>query len=60
MFKGLSLCGGGCNPAAENFLKWQRDMRGALLQLPMASGPWIWAPSDGAEPEISEQFNLFA
>ena len=49
-----------CACSATEFTRWQRDMRGALSQLPMASGPWIWAPSDGAEPEISEQFNLFA
>ena len=49
-----------CGSWGTRSILWQRDMRGALLQLPMASGPWIWAPSDGAEPEISEQFNLFA
>ena len=60
MFEGLSICGGGGNQAAEGFLKWQRDMRGALSQLPMASGPWIWAPADSAETAAPEQFTLFA
>jgi hypothetical protein len=32
-------------------------MRGALSQLPMASGPWIWRPVDG--PEGPAQMNLF-
>jgi hypothetical protein len=31
-------------PAIQGFLIWQRHMRGALSQLPMASGPWIWKP----------------
>jgi hypothetical protein len=30
--------------APQDFLIWQRRMRGALSQLPMASGPWIWRP----------------
>lgn len=60
MFKGLSICGGGCNPAAEIFLNWQRDMRSALSQLPTASGPWIWAPTDGAETDNPQQMSLFA
>ena len=49
-----------CGSWGTRSILWQREMRGALLHLPMASAPWIWAPSDGAEPEISEQFNLFA
>ena len=36
---------------------WQQRMRGALSQLPMASGPWIWRPADG--PEGPVQMNLF-
>ena len=36
---------------------WQQRMRGALSQLPMASGPWIWRPSEG--PESPAQMNLF-
>ena len=29
---------------------WQQHMRGALSQLPMASGPWIWKPPAKREP----------
>ncbi len=36
---------------------WQQRMRGAHTPLPMASGPWIWRPSDG--PEGPAQMNLF-
>jgi hypothetical protein len=25
---------------------WWQHMRGALSQLPMASGPWTWRPTD--------------
>jgi len=32
-------------------------MRGALSQLPMASGPWIWRPMAG--PEGPTQMDLF-
>lgn len=60
MFEGLSICGRSGNPAAERFLNWQRDMRSALSQLPTASGPWIWAPTDGAETAEPQQFSLFA
>jgi hypothetical protein len=31
------------------FILWQRQMRGALSQLPIASGPWIWRPTDAAQ-----------
>ena len=34
---------------ALRFTLWQQHMRGALSQLPMASGPWIWRPVE--EPE---------
>lgn len=37
-----------CNLCAEpavGFLKWQQHMRGALSQMPTASGPWIWKPT---------------
>ena len=60
MFEGLSICGLSGNPAAEIFLNWQRDMRSALSQLPTASGPWIWAPTDGAETDNPQQMSLFA
>jgi len=45
------------NPAFAAFLKWQRDMRGALSQLPMASGAWIWKPP--VESETPEQMSLW-
>ena len=50
MFEGLPICRSGGNPAAEDFLKWQRDMRGALSALPTASGPWIWLPPKEVTP----------
>ena len=46
-----------CACSATAFTRWQRHMRGALLQLPMASGPWIWRPMDG--PEGPAQMDLF-
>ena len=36
-----------CACSATEFTLWQRRMRGALSQLPMASGPWIWRPGNG-------------
>ncbi len=36
---------------------WQQRMRGALSQLPMASGPWIWM--EPAQQPILTQANLF-
>ena len=38
-----------CACSATEFTLWQQRMRGALSQLPMASGPWIWRPSEGTE-----------
>ena len=46
-----------CACSATVFTLWQRRMRGALSQLPMASGPWIWKPSKGRESPA--QMNLF-
>ncbi len=46
-----------CACSATEFIHWQQHMRGALSQLPMASGPWIWRPIDG--PEGPAQMNLF-
>ncbi len=46
-----------CACSATEFTHWQRRMRGALSQLPMASGPWIWRPNDG--PESPAQMDLF-
>jgi hypothetical protein len=37
-----------CACSATEFTRWQRHMRGALSQLPMASGPWIWRLSEEA------------
>ena len=46
-----------CACSAMAFTLWQRHMRGALSQLPMASGPWIWQPTDQAQRPA--QMNLF-
>ena len=46
-----------CDCSATEFILWQQRMRGALSALPMASGPWIWRPSEG--PESPAQMNLF-
>ena len=46
-----------CACSATEFILWQQRMRGALSRLPMASGPWIWRPTDG--PEGPAQMNLF-
>jgi hypothetical protein len=37
-----------CACSATEFTRWQQHMRGVLSQLPMASGPWIWRPTDSA------------
>ena len=39
-----------CACSATEFTLWQLQMRGALSQLPMASGPWIWRPTDAQRP----------
>jgi len=46
-----------CACSATEFTLWQQRMRGALSQLPMASGPWIWRPTNG--PEGPAQMTLF-
>ena len=46
-----------CACSATEFTLWQLRMRGALSQLPMALGPWIWRPTDG--PEGPAQMDLF-
>jgi hypothetical protein len=33
-----------CDCSETEFILWRRHMRGALSQLPTASGPWIWKP----------------
>jgi hypothetical protein len=38
-----------CACSATEFTRWQQHMRGDLSQLPMASGPWIWRPTDQAQ-----------
>ena len=45
-----------CACSAMEFTHWQRHMRGALSQLPMASGPWIWGPSDAAQRPTQMDF----
>jgi len=46
-----------CACSVTEFIHWQQHMRGALSQLPMASGPWIWRPSD--EAQRPAQMTLF-
>ena len=46
-----------CACSATEFTHWQQHMRGALSRLPMASGPWIWRPMEGAETPA--QLTLF-
>jgi len=41
-----------CACSATEFTHWQRHMRGALSQLPMASGPWTWDPQN--DPGITQ------
>jgi len=42
--------------AASKPTHWQRHTRGALSQLPMTSGPWIWQPTDQARPPAQLDF----
>ena len=52
--KGHALCAS----SAMEWSHWQQRMRGALSALPMASGPWIWAPPQQTEqPQM--QADLF-
>lgn len=46
-----------CAPSETAYTLWQQQMRGALSQLPMASGPWIWKPP--AEVAVVQQMDLF-
>ena len=46
-----------CACSETEFILWQQRMRGALSQLPMASGPWIWRSTDAAQRPA--QMNLF-
>jgi hypothetical protein len=45
-----------CACSATEFTLWQQHMRGALSQLPMASGPWIWRPTDQAQRPAQMDF----
>lgn len=45
-----------CACSATEFTLWQRQMRGALSQMPMASGPWIWRPTDQAQRPLQMDF----
>jgi hypothetical protein len=45
-----------CACSATKFTLWQQHMRGALSQLPMASGPWIWRPMDEAQRPAQMDF----
>jgi hypothetical protein len=45
-----------CACSVTEFIHWQQHMRGALSQLPMASGPWIWRPSDQAKRPVQMDF----
>lgn len=47
-----------CASSATAWCHWQQHMRGALSQLPTASGPWIWKPM-AMESAQAEQMNLF-
>lgn len=47
---GHALCA--CSETA--WFHWRRHMRGALSQLPMACGPWIWEPRNDPSPEQLE------
>ncbi len=47
-----------CACSATEWSRWQQDMRGALSQLPTASGAWIWKPP--AERTEPMQHDLFA
>jgi len=45
-----------CACSATEFTLWQRHMRGALSQLSMALGPWIWRPTEGPERPAQMDF----
>ena len=48
-----------CACSATEFTLWQQHMRGALSQLPMASGPWIWRPTKADHAQRPAQMTLF-
>jgi hypothetical protein len=45
-----------CACSVTEFTLWQQHMRGALSHLPMASGPWIWRPTDQAQRPAQMDF----
>jgi len=45
-----------CACSATEFILWQQRMRGALSQLPTATGPWIWRPTDQAQRSAQMDF----
>jgi hypothetical protein len=47
-----------CACSETEFIRWQQLMRGALSQLPMASGPWIWAPPQAKAREPLQEVLL--
>lgn len=46
-----------CASSETEWFHWQQRMRGALLALPTASGPWVWEPQADPKPVI--QLSLF-
>ena len=46
-----------CDCLETEFILWQQHMRGALSALPLASGAWIWLPTE--KPEPPQQWQLF-
>ena len=46
-----------CACSATEFTRWQQHMHGALSQLPTASGPWIWQPTDPAPRPVQMDFH---
>lgn len=48
-----------CLASGMAFIRWQQDMRGALSQMPMAYGPWIWKPPGEVSTQTPDQLTLF-
>ena len=45
-----------CACSATEFIHWRQRMRGALSQLPMALGPWIWRPTEAPSRRVQMNF----
>ncbi|HQU69069.1 MAG TPA: DNA methyltransferase [Albidovulum sp.] len=45
-----------CACSGTEFTHWLQHMRGALSQLPMASGPWFWRPTDASQHPAQMDF----